>query len=206
MEAAENPQEKFLKRYYLKILKSCHSKFAPYILGVLSFTESCFFIIPPEVLLLPMCYANKRRSFFYAAITTITSVLGAVAGYFLGMYLWAEVRPLVFQYVPGFSKNFEHVGVLYENNAVSALFLAAFTPIPFKVFTVAAGVYSTKITLLTLIATSLVGRGARYGILAGIVYIFGDRAHVMIEKHFRLASLVIMVVGVGGIIFLKVLR
>lgn len=150
-----------------------------------------------------MTYAKRKSAWVYALITTLTSVLGAVAGYYLGMFLWAEVQPILFEYIPGFAKNFDKVGVMYQENAVYSLFLAAFTPIPFKVFTVAAGVYSTKIGLMTLIGTSLVGRGARYFIMAGLVYFLGDKAKVIIEKHFKIATIVIAILGVTAIVLLK---
>ncbi|MBT3236158.1 MAG: DedA family protein [Bdellovibrionales bacterium] len=180
-----------LKRAYNRILASCDSMVAPYLLGFLSFTESCCFIIPPEVMLLPMSYANRTKALWYALITTIASVLGAVAGYYLGAFAWEEIQPFVFENVPGFAKHFDHVGNLYQENAVSALLIAAFTPIPFKVFTVAAGVYSTKISVVTLIVTSLVGRGCRYYLMAFTIYLFGERAQKFIEQHLQLVTIVV---------------
>lgn len=192
-----------LARLYVWALEMCDTRFSVVLLGILSFTESCIFIIPPEVMLLPMSYARRKKAFYFALITTITSVLGAIAGYYIGLLFWQEVSPFIFKYIPGFARYFDHVGNLYQENAVSALFLAAFTPIPFKVFTVVAGVYSTKIALTTLVITSLLGRGARYFILSGIVYLFGEKAQEIIEKHFRLATLVIMVLGIAFLVFLK---
>jgi membrane protein YqaA with SNARE-associated domain len=192
-----------IAKLYVKILDSCESKIAPYVLGVLSFTESCCFIIPPEVLMLPMAYANRAKAFLYSTIATITSVLGAIAGYYMGMLLWTEMQPYAFHYIPGFAKYFEHVGTLYQDNAVGALLLAAFTPIPFKVFTVAAGVYSAKISLFTLIWTAILGRGVRYSLLTGIVYVLGDRAQEWIEKHFKTFTIIVMFLGIAAIAFLK---
>jgi len=192
-----------LASLYVKILDSCESKFAPYILGILSFTESFCFIIPPEVIMLPMAYANRAKAFLYSTIATITSVLGAIAGYYLGMLLWTEIQPYAFSYIPGFAKHFDHVGTLFQENSVGALLLAAFTPIPFKVFTVTAGVYSAKISIFTLIWTAILGRGVRYSILTGIVYVLGDRAQVWIERHFKTFTIVVMFLGIAAIAFLK---
>ncbi|MBL6989538.1 MAG: DedA family protein [Bacteriovoracaceae bacterium] len=192
-----------LRRWYNSILESCNSPIATVILGIVSFTESCCFIIPPEVMQLPMSYANRKKAFYYAFITTVTSVLGAIAGYYMGAYLWEEIQPLAFSYIPGFAKHFDHVGELYKENAVSALFLAAFTPIPFKVFTVAAGVYSTKISITILIATSIVGRGARYFILSALVYFLGDKAQNWIEKHFKTFTIVVGALVILLVLFLK---
>lgn len=191
------------KRLYNRILASCNSVAAPYLLGVLSFTESCCFIIPPETMLLPMSYANRKKAFYFAFITTVTSVLGAVAGYYMGALLWHEIGPLCFKYIPGFAKYFDHVGELYKQNAVSALFLAAFTPIPFKVFTVAAGVYSAKISIWILLVTSIIGRGVRYNILSGLVYYFGAKAQKLIEKHFTKFTILVGILVILLVVILK---
>lgn len=192
-----------IKKLYFKILESCNSRFAPYLLGILSFTESCCFIIPPEVMLLPMSYANRKRAFRYALITTVTSVLGAIAGYYLGMLFWDIFQPYAFSYIPGFASNFDKVGDLYQQNAALALFIAAFTPIPFKVFTVVAGVYSAKISLTLLIVMSIIGRGSRYYILSALVYFFGPKAHELIEKHFTAFTIVVGLLSVALALFLK---
>ena len=191
----------WIQKLYHKVLNSCHHPSAPWVLGLLSFTESCIFIIPPEVLLLPMCYARRKFAWLYAAITTLTSVLGAIGGYLLGMLIWEEISVYLFEYVPGFSQYFEVVGEKYRNNVVWTLFIAAFTPIPFKVFTVAAGVYSAKISLITLILTSIVGRGVRYFIMAGLIFFLGERAKVIIEKHFKLFTLIVAFLGVAVFTF-----
>lgn len=190
---------------YKKILASCHTKVAPYILAILSFTESCCFIIPPEVLMLPMCYAVRKKSFIYATITTIASVFGAIAGYYIGAYFWNVFEPIAFNYIPGFEKYFDVVGKMYQDNVYSSLFIAAFTPIPFKVFTVAAGVYADKISLISLVVMSIFGRGIRYGLLAGIVYFVGEKAKDLIEKHFTKFTVLTGLVVVITIVIIKVL-
>ena len=193
-----------LKRIYFKSLESCGHPRAPWVLGILSFTESCFFVIPPEILLLPMCYAKRSMSWFYALLTTLTSVAGALTGYLMGMGLWGVVGPWFFEYIPGFARYFDIVGAQYGENAVAALFLAAFTPIPFKVFTVAAGVYSHQVGVMTLILVSLFGRGVRYFILAGLIYFLGEKAKNIIEKHFKFFALLLALAAVG-VVLLKVL-
>lgn len=196
LEQVEEKAIGLIRRCYNKILESCNSRFAPYLLGILSFTESCCFIIPPEVMLLPMSYANRKRAFRYALITTVTSVLGAIAGYYLGAFFWEIIQPYAFAYIPGFASNFDKVGELYQQNAVMALFIAAFTPIPFKVFTVVAGVYSAKISIALLITMSIIGRGSRYYILSGLVYFLGPKAHELIEKHFKAFTILVGVLAV----------
>ncbi len=192
-----------MKFLYNKLLESCKSKLAPYILAVVSFTESCCFIVPPEVMLLPMGYAQRKKAFRFALITSIASVFGAAAGYYMGAFLWAEISTFVFDYIPGFEKNFDHVGNLYQQNAVSTLLIAAFTPIPYKVFTVVAGVYSAKISFFLLLITAIVGRGTRYFILSGLIYFFGAKAQEIIEKHFTKFTILVGVLVVIVAILLK---
>lgn len=191
------------RKMYNAILKSCESKAAPWILGVVSFTESCCFIIPPEVMMLPMSYANRKRAFRYALIATVTSVLGAIAGYYMGAMAWDVLQPYLYGYIPGFEKYFDIVKMKYADNATFALFIAAFTPIPFKVFTVAAGVFSDQISIALLIGTSIVGRGTRYFILSGLVYFFGQRAKIIIEKHFKAFTIFVGVMAVLLAVVLK---
>ena len=193
----------FFKNLYFKSIESCGHPRAPWILGVLSFTESCFFIIPPEVLLLPMCYAKRAMIWFYVLITTLASVAGALAGYLMGKLLWEEIGPLFFHYIPGFARYFDIVGEQYGENAITALFLAAFTPIPFKVFTVAAGVYSHQVGIPTLLITSLIGRGLRYFIMAGLIYFLGERAKHIIEKYFK-TFLILLALAAIGVVLIKI--
>ena len=121
------------------------------------------------------------------------------------MLLWDQLQPVFFSYIPGFEKYFDHVGTLFSENVYSTLFVAAFTPIPFKVFTVTAGIYSAKIALPAFIGISLLGRGLRYFIFAGLIYFFGDKAQEMIEKHFKIFTMAMAVLAViaGAIVFLR---
>ena len=192
-----------VERTYLWILKKCSSRVAPYLLALLSFTESCIFIIPPELMLLPMSYANRKKSFAYALNTTISSVFGAMFGYVLGYFFWEQFGQVAFEYIPGFAKHFDHVTNLYKENAILYLFVAAFTPIPFKVFTLAAGVSHISFTLL--VVTSLVGRGLRYFILSSLVFFLGEKAKVIIEKHFTAFTIFVGLLVVVAVLVKKFL-
>lgn len=203
IESIDSKAVKLFRKLYDKILESCSSKIAPYLLGVLSFTESCCFIIPPEVMLLPMGYANRKKAFRYALITTVTSVFGAIAGYFIGQYFWEVLGPFANTYIPGFAKYFDIVKMKYANNAELTLFLAAFTPIPFKVFTVVAGVFSDQISLTLLVTMSIIGRGIRYYLLSALVYFLGPKAHEVIEKHFKKFTIIVGVVAIILALILK---
>ncbi len=192
-----------LKRLYKRILKSCESRKAPYLLALLSLTESCVFIIPPETMLLPMTLANRKNVWRFVAITTFFSMVGAVIGYFIGQYSWIGLQGWVFSHFPSFETHFASVGQLFSENAVEALLLAAITPIPYKVFTIAAGVYSDQISLWLVIVTCLLGRGFRYGLLAGLVAIFGKKIEEVLEKYFPWVTLLVGLLIVAAVYFFK---
>ena len=202
-----------LRRLYDWTLTWAGSKYAVPALGILAFVEASFFPIPPDVLLMAMSLGKPKRSLAYAAVCTVGSVSGSLLGYFIGVSLWRALGVSdecpqfdgggwLFSYVPSFScHNFERVQGLYQDNAWMALFTAAFTPIPFKVFTIAAGVFSVAIP--TLLAASAVGRGLRFFLVAGLIRVFGPQVRVFIERRFELLTLVFTVLLVGGFVMIK---
>lgn len=143
------------------------SPYATVVLGALSFSESAFFILPPELLLIPMALANKNLALWFGLVTTIASVAGAAFGYFIGKKGGRPILEKLFSL-----QKIEKVEIMFNRYDSMAIFLAAFTPIPFKVFTIAAGVFDLDFKRFLLV--SLLGRGTRYMILAGLVYLFGE--------------------------------
>lgn len=196
----------WLKKLYNYALEKCESPLAPYFLALSSFTESCIFILPPEVLLIPMSFANRKKAMFYWLITVVTSVLGAIAGYYIGAFFWEALREPLFSFMPGFEKHFDHVGQLYQENIYTSLFIAAFTPIPFKVFTVAAGVYHDLIPIGVLVGISTVGRGLRYLILVVSILLFGEKVKQLLEEKFGLMTAILGAIAVIAVICLKALK
>ena len=204
------------RRIYDWTLAWATTKYAVPALAVLAFLEASFFPIPPDALLIPMCLAKRERSLVYAAICTAGSVTGAVLGYYIGMTLWhslgvAEACPgfdggaMAFSYVPGFTcDKFATVQEFYQGNAWLAIFGAAFSVIPFKIFTVSAGVF--EVGLVTLLSASAVGRGMRFFLVAGLVRAFGEHIRSFIEKRFDLVVLVATVLLVAAIVALKALH
>ncbi len=147
-----------LRRLYDWVLSWADSRFGTAGLAAISFAESSFFPIPPDVLQIALSVARPTRSFLYAAVSTVASVAGGILGWAIGQGLWQLAEPWFFGYVPGFSREkFEYVESLYRGNAFLAIFAAAFTPIPYKMFTIAAGVCG--VPLGTLVAASTLGRG-----------------------------------------------
>jgi len=169
-------------------------------LAAISFAESSFFPIPPDVLQIALSVSKPRRSFYYAAVCSAASVLGGVAGWLIGALVWSAVDDFFLTYVftPA---NFEKVRGLYQENAFLAIFAAAFTPIPYKVFTIAAGVFD--ISLWTLVAASAFGRSGRFFLVAAVIYCCGERAKALLEKYFELATLVLLALGVLGFVAIK---
>jgi membrane protein YqaA with SNARE-associated domain len=166
-------------------------------LFVLSFAESSFFPIPPDVMLLPMCIARRTRAYFYATVCSAASVLGGIAGYLIGHYLWERVRDFFFANIPGFTQaGFDRVAGLYAEYDFWVVFTAGFTPIPSKLITITAGVF--EIAFPVFVIASVVSRSARFFIEAWACQRFGLTAQAFIEKHFNLLAIAFVVLLIGG--------
>ncbi len=170
-------------------------------LAAISFAEASFFPIPPDILLIAILLVKSKHWFFYASLTTLFSVLGGVLGYFIGV--------LFFDTVGEFLVSFYHledemlvVRGYFSDNAFTAIFLAAFTPIPFKVFTITAGLF--KINLLVLIVASVLGRGARFFAISYVLRRYGKQIEGFVYKYFNIFSCVVAAFVVG-IVLINVL-
>jgi membrane protein YqaA with SNARE-associated domain len=168
----------FLRLYDRVIEWSAHRR-APSILSVLSFTESSFFPIPPDVMLVPMCLARPRRSWFYATICTVASVLGGMAGYLIGKlaFHWIEPWLMASHYADTFTaavQAFETWGFWY-------ILLAGFTPIPYKVFTISAGVVGMPVYAFA--GGSIIGRGGRFFLVATLIRLGGEKFASRLRKY-----------------------
>lgn len=193
-----------LRRLYDWVLSWADSRHGLTALAVISFTESSFFPIPPDVLQIALSVSRPRRAFLYAGVSAIASVAGGVAGWVIGWGLWQMVAGFFFDYVPGFSHDkFEYVETLYRENAFLAIFVAAFTPIPYKIFTIAAGVFG--VPLVTLVAASAVGRSLRFFLVAGVMRLFGEQARRILDRHLEWVTLVFGVLLVAGFVAIKFL-
>jgi membrane protein YqaA with SNARE-associated domain len=205
-EAQKTQRVNPLRRLYRWVLSWADSPYGTAALASLSFAESSFFPIPPDVLQIALSVSKPRRSFYYAAVSSVASVLGGIVGWLIGFALWAAIGGFFMTYVPGFSEeNFNKVGEVYEQNAFLAILGAAFTPIPYKVFTVAAGVFHEYVPLTTLIVASAIGRSARFFLVAGVIYLFGAKAKEFLERYFEVATLALFVLAVLGFVAIKFL-
>lgn len=177
-------------------VRHAEGKNAKWWLFGISFAESSFFPIPPDVLLVAILMTKERvRAFYYASITTVGSVIGGLFGYAIGYFL--------FQTVGGWLVHTYHLDTqmitvqkLFEDNAFFAIFVAAFTPIPYKVFTIAGGLFG--ISIPTFIIASILGRGGRFFAVATVMKYFGGHIARVFYEYFNLISLII--VAVFGVI------
>lgn len=192
-----------LRRLYDWTIRWGDSRYAQGALFTLAFAESSFFPIPPDVLLVAMTVANRFKWWFFAALTTVGSVLGAVLGYYIGLALYETVALPIVQFYH-LDRHFEALEAAYNQNAILAVFTAAFTPIPFKAFTIAGGLF--HIALTDLLIGSILGRAGRFFLVAGLLRLFGHRIALLIEKYFDILSLLFVVLLVGGFVFITQFR
>jgi len=196
------PKENIVRRLYRWVLHWADTRYGTPALALISFAESSFFPIPPDVLQIALSVSRPRLSFYYAAVSSVASVAGGVAGWYIGAFLWEGMSGFFYTYVPGFTpETFAKVQSKYDQNAFLAIFAAAFTPIPFKVFTIAAGVFG--ISLQTLIIASTIGRSARFFLVATMIYFFGEQAKTLLEKYFEIITLGLFAIGIGGFLAIK---
>ncbi len=169
-------------------------------LFVIAFAESSFFPIPPDVLLIPLAIGVPRRALRFAALCTVGSSLGALVGYFLGLEFYEAIgQRIVAFYSAG--EQYERVQALYQRWDVVAIALAGFTPIPFKIFTITAGVF--KINLITFTIVVLLSRGARFFLLGGLIWRFGPSIRNFVDRYFNLLVILFSILLVGGFLIVK---
>ncbi|HAF67435.1 MAG: VTT domain-containing protein [Bacillota bacterium] len=163
-------------------------------LVLLSFCESIFFPIPPDLVLLPMALMNPRLSFWYALLTTSASVAGALAGYAIGR---RAGRPLVDKYFA--PDKVSRIEILFSKYGGWAVGIAAFTPIPFKLFTLAGGIF--RVELWPFVIASAIGRGGRFFLEGALVYFLGDEAMAFLGRNFEMVT-VVLAASVLGVAWL----
>lgn len=170
---------------------------APQALGAVSFAESSFFPIPPDVMLAPMCFARPERSWRYAFGCTIASVLGAMLGYAIGYFLWEAVGSQIIGFF-GYGGKEEELRASYAAAGVWIIFLKGVTPIPFKLVTIVSGAMAFNLPIF--IAACLVTRAVRFFLVAWLFKTFGPTLAPVIEKRIGLFMLLFVVILVGGFV------
>ena len=186
-----------LKKLYDKVLEKSSKPGAERFLGTISFCESSFFPIPPDILVLPMVLARPHKWIRIALITTIFSVLGGAFGYLIGLFLWDLLgEPIIHFY--NLEEKFNMFKENYNKNGAIIVFIAGISPIPYKLITIASG--GLHLNIYIFILASFVSRGFRFFILAGLLRLFGKPAKKFIEDNFTLATSIIGILLVLGVI------
>ena len=200
----------FIRNIYKWILSLSDKKNSGYSISFLSFSESFFFPVPPDVLLIPLCLGNRRKSFYFAFLCSISSIFGGIVGYYIGKVLWwsepgveySSLANIFFEYVPGLTvESFNNIKSLYFKWDFLIIFTAGFTPIPFKLITISSGTFNINFVMFVL--ASLISRSARFFLLATLIWLFGDKISFFIEKYFNLLAIFFTFLLVGGFIILK---
>ncbi|MFQ3595830.1 MAG: YqaA family protein [Sphingomonadaceae bacterium] len=191
-----------LRRLYLWTLDKCGHPHAERWLFGISFAEASFFPIPPDVLLAPMCLARPDRALRYALVCTIASVLGALLGYAIGMFLFETIGRAILDFY-GAGAKFEAFAGDFNRHGALIVFLAGFTPLPFKVITIAAG--ATTMPLWLLLAAGFVSRAARFFLVAILLWKFGEPMRGFIDRNFGWLTTAFGVLLVGGFVVIGML-
>lgn len=191
------------RRLYDWVLSWAHSRYSGWALFGMSFAESSFFPVPPDVLLMPLVLGNRRRWFRFAAMCSVASVVGGLVGYLIGLTVWQSIDQTVFAWhIPGITEaNFEKAALWYGRYDIWLVAAAGFTPLPYKVITISSGMF--KIDFLTFLIASAASRSARFFLVAALMGLVGPKIKPFIDKYFNLLCVLFMVLLVGGFAVLK---
>ena len=189
-----------LKKLYHWVLSWSETPYGTWALFLLAFSESSFFPIPPDVLLIALAVGKPEKAFKFAAVCALGSVLGGIMGYIIGWQFMAAIGDKIVEFY-GLSHKVDYIEALYNRYDAWAVGIAGFTPIPYKVFTIAAGMF--KISFPVFVAASAVSRSARFFLVGGLIYRFGPGIQTFIDKYFNLLAIVFTVLLVGSFVLLK---
>ena len=192
----------FLKKTYNWTLEKAQHKNAKWYLSLISFAESSFFPIPPDILLIPMALASKARALFYAFMCTLFSVLGGILGYAIGYFFYNSVGIYIvdFYHLENSFNIFENY---YKEFGILIVLGAGITPFPYKFITIASGVFGLNIYLFVIV--SIIGRGLRFYLIAILLYFFGEKIKLFIDKYFNILSITFFILLVGSVFIIRFL-
>lgn len=182
------------------IWRIADTKGAEKALGIVSFLESIFFPIPPDLMLIPMCLSNRAKAFRYAAIALGSSVLGGVIGYVIGFYFMELIGQAIVDFYH-FDDEILKIEQWYNEYSAWAVAVAGLTPIPYKVCTLTAGMFS--ISFPVFIIASTLSRGLRFFAVAGLIYVFGEKVRFFLEKRFDLALTLFVLLIILGFVAIR---
>jgi len=191
---------KYIRKLYDWVLHWAETPFAVPALFVLAFIESSFFPVPPDVLLITLSISIPKKAFRYATVCTAGSIIGGILGYGIGLKFMDIIGiPILSLY--GAMEQYEYVQNIYRKYDAWAVGMAAFTPIPYKVFTITAGAF--RINFPVFVMASIAGRAGRFFLVAGTIYIFGPQVKDFIEKYFNLLTFLFFALLILGFIVIR---
>ena len=190
----------FLKRTYNWTLEKAQHKNAKWYLSLISFVESSFFPIPPDILLIPMALASKANALFYAFICTLFSVLGGILGYAIGYFFYNSVGIYIVEFYH-LENSFNIFESYYKEFGILIVLGAGITPFPYKFITIASGVFGLNIFLFIIV--SIIGRGLRFYLIAILLYFFGEKIKLIIDKYFNILTIVFFILLVGSVFIIR---
>lgn len=191
---------KLIRKMYDWTIRLSETKQATWALAAIAFIESSVFPIPPDLLLIPMCIAERKKSFFYATICTVSSVLGGLAGYAIGYYAFETWGHKILDFY-GLLKGFDDMKVRYDEYGGWIILAKGMTPIPFKILTILSGVL--HLDLHVFILSSIGARAMRFYLVAGLLWKYGEPVRHFIEKHLGWVTLGFLILLIGGFVAIK---
>ncbi|ORJ63593.1 YqaA family protein [Geothermobacter hydrogeniphilus] len=193
---------KLFRNLYDWILHWADTPYGQPALFMLALVEASCFPVPPDILLIALSLSRPRRSFRFAAICLVGSTIGGILGYWLGVGAWDLLSRFFYEYIPGFTPEiFTRVQNLFSEYGFWAVFTAGFTPIPYKIFTIGAGVF--QINFLVFVFASILSRGARFFLVGALIRHYGEPVKVFIDRYFNLLSILFVILLVGGFFAVK---
>lgn len=191
---------KFIRKLYDWTMRLSGHRHATWGLAGVSFVESSVFPIPPDVVLLPMCLAQRKKAFWYATVCTIASVLGGALGYTIGFFLYDAVGIKIVEFY-GYTEQFQSFQSRYNEYGVWIVLMAGFTPFPYKVITIASGV--TGLNFAVFMLASIAARAARFFLVGALLWKFGDPMKAFIEKYLGWLTIIFFLLLIGGFAAIK---
>ena len=188
-----------LRRLYDWVEHFAETPYGLWALFLLAFAESSFFPVPPDVLLIALAVSIPARAFRYALVCSVGSVIGGIFGYLIGYQFMEFIGSGILNFY-GLTDKYESMAELYNRYNAWAVGIAGFTPIPYKVFTISAGAF--KINFWVFLLASVVSRSARFFLVAGLIYMFGEQIRTFIERYFNILAVLFVVLLVAGFILI----
>ncbi|NDE91171.1 MAG: DedA family protein [Alphaproteobacteria bacterium] len=190
-----------LKKLYNWMLEKAGSPRAVPALAAISFIESSMFPLPPDIMLIPMCLANRQKAFWFAFVCSVASVIGGLFGYAIGYFLYETVGVWVLNLYGGADEMYATFQKAFDQYGFWLVMMAGFTPFPFKVITICSGL--TKLNIGVFVLASAISRSSRFFLEALLIKIYGDKIRDVMEKHLEVITTSFFVLLVGGFFLIR---